>query len=127
MHLSVYARPEKPWPFPLGIVLDPEDKVSTTIHSFPAVQIMTVVPGKQGQSFLPNNLDKITQLRKNGYTGQILIDGSVNAETLKLILQQKYRPDVLNVGSYLVKANNPHEHFQILEKMIQEHKKMRKI
>ncbi len=91
-----------------GLALSPEDKVESIsdalISTLPAVQIMTVYPGFQGQPFLPEMLIKIEQLRKRGYKREILIDGGVNEKTLVHVLQQKYIPDVSCVGSFLTKA-----------------------
>lgn len=91
-----------------GLVLSPEDRVENIpdglLTSLLAVQIMTVYPGFQGQSFLPEMLIKIEQLRKRGYKREILLDGGVNEKTLPRVLQQKYVPDVSCIGSFLTKA-----------------------
>lgn len=91
-----------------GLVLSPNDEVESIndelISTLPAIQLMTVSPGFQGSSFIEIMLNKIEQLRKRGYKGEILIDGSVNEKTLPTILARHYKPDVLVVGSYLVKA-----------------------
>jgi ribulose-phosphate 3-epimerase len=93
-----------------GLVLNPEDLVEslddTTLKGLSAVQIMTVVPGFQGQSFIPDMLYKIEQLRKRGFSGEILIDGSVNDQTLPIIRKLHSPPDVLGIGSYLTKADD---------------------
>jgi pentose-5-phosphate-3-epimerase len=93
-----------------GLVLNPEDTVESitdlllsTLHS---VQIMTIIPGFQGQPFMPNMLYKIEQLRKRGFLGEILIDGSVNEKTIHEITSLAYPPDVLGVGSYITKASD---------------------
>lgn len=94
------------FPFTLGIVLNPDDDVSThweTIKSFKAVQIMSVQPGFQGSPFLPHMLDKITELRKKEYKGKIYIDGGINEKTIPIILKNTSLPDTLCIGSYLKK------------------------
>ena len=94
--------------FKFGLVLNPEDEVGTIedtlITSLPAIQLMTVTPGFQGSPFDEKPLIKIEQLRKRGFLGEILIDGSVNEKTIPTILARHYKPDVLGVGSYLTKA-----------------------
>lgn len=91
-----------------GLVLNPEDTVQNIpdefIKQLPAIQIMTIIPGFQGSSFIEELLIKIEQLRKRGYKQEIAIDGAVNAKTLPTILSKENLPDVLGVGSYLTKA-----------------------
>lgn len=93
----------------LGLVLNPEDSVEVVtkiyqLNDFSAIQIMTVTPGFQGNSFKPEQLRKIKELRERGYTGTVFIDGSVNERTIPEILAQEYLPDYAGVGSYLTKA-----------------------
>jgi len=91
-----------------GLVLSPDDLVKTIdsalIKQLPSLQVMTVQPGFQGSSFIEDMLTKIEQLRKGGFMGEILIDGSVNEKTIPSILSCPYKPDVLGIGSYLTKA-----------------------
>lgn len=92
-----------------GLVLNPEDEVSSVpeelLTKLPSLQVMTITPGFQGSSFIEELLIKIEQLRKRGYRGEILIDGSVNEKTLPIILAKEYRPDILGIGSFLTKAS----------------------
>lgn len=91
-----------------GLVLNPEDEVSSVpeelISHLPSLQIMTIIPGFQGSSFIEKLLIKIEQARKRGYRGEILIDGSVNEKTIPIILSKEYKPDILGIGSFLTKA-----------------------
>lgn len=91
-----------------GLVLNPEDEVAGIeeglLTALPAIQVMTIKPGFQGSPFIPKMLNKIEQLRKRGYKGEILIDGSVNDKTMPTILALEYKPDVLGIGSFLTKA-----------------------
>lgn len=94
--------------FRFGLVLNPEDDVTTLkdelLQQLPAFQIMTIKPGFQGSPFIEKSLTKIEQLRKRGYNREVLIDGSVNEQTLPIILSREYKPDICAVGSYLTKA-----------------------
>jgi len=94
--------------FKFGLVLNPEDTVDSVsdelIVSLPAIQIMTVTPGFQGSPFIEESLIKIEQLRKRGYKGEIMIDGSANEKTIPTILSRHYKPDVIGVGSYLTQS-----------------------
>jgi ribulose-phosphate 3-epimerase len=95
--------------YKVGIVLNPEDKVAEFVKKFdlsavPAVQIMTVSPGAQGQDFLPDMLNKIEQLRAAHYRGLIYLDGAINEKTLPIILSKKFVPDAIGPGSFFSKA-----------------------
>lgn len=79
------------------------------IDSYPAVQIMTIHPGRQGQDFIPSQLLKIKALRESGYAGRIYIDGGVNPKSLTtyiLGLPNDQRPDACCVGSYLTQVSD---------------------
>jgi len=76
------------------------------LSKFSHIQIMTVEPGFQGSPFLPDMLNKITQLRDHHYSGEILIDGGVNSKTIPTIRTCKNPPDVICIGSYLTKAGD---------------------
>lgn len=107
-------------PFQIGFVFDPRtdfEKYADFLTKTEIVQIMTVDPGSQGAEFIPSTLDKIDILRnKYGYTGEIHIDGHVNAVTLPSILQ--YGPNILNVGSAIQKAEDPKKAFDQLNEII---------
>lgn len=109
IHFSALQGNQPPSQKNIGIVLNPEDMVTRvseilTLTAIPAIQIMTIIPGFQGNAFKPDQLTKIKELRELGYKGQIFIDGGVNAETLPVIMAQEYPPDFAGIGSYLAKA-----------------------
>ena len=76
---------------------------------------MSVNPGKQGSPFIPETLKKIEQLRLLGYRSKIFLDGGVNDQTLPLILNQKYLPDVLCPGSFLTRAKDLEKNIKFLK------------
>jgi ribulose-phosphate 3-epimerase len=92
-----------------GISIDPETKSADEVIQYlpycDFIQIMTIQPGAQGNSFIPSRLTLAMELRDLGYEGLIGIDGGVNFVTLPTI--KKYPIDVLSVGSTLSKAENP--------------------
>ncbi|OGK62915.1 hypothetical protein A2446_00130 [Candidatus Roizmanbacteria bacterium RIFOXYC2_FULL_38_9] len=97
--------------FSFGPVINSEDNVyevmeSYDINTFPFIQFMTVHIGSQGNPFIAQVLKKIEQLKRAGYRGKIFLDGSVNEETLALIMTKTYRPDVLCIGSYLTRSTD---------------------
>jgi pentose-5-phosphate-3-epimerase len=120
IHYKYLSFPLPPTPFELGVALDLEDEIDyEKIKAFPLIQIMTVDLGFQGTPFAPQALEKITTLRRLGYTGKIVIDGSVNDKTIGVILNNEGQADVLGVGSFFTLAENPTANFAILEKAIQ--------
>ncbi len=93
-----------------GIVLNPGTPIQSIIpvlHMVKFVLIMTVNPGFGGQSFLPETVDKISELsaliKEKKLDVLIEVDGGINAETLPLA--QKAGADIFVVGSYIF--NNP--------------------
>lgn len=108
-------------PLPIGLTLNPQDQVDDLTHHYaldniPCLQIMSVVPGVQGNPFLPETLKKIEQLRVLGYKSKIFLDGAVNEKTLPIINNLKYKPDVICPGSYLTKAKDLKQNVEYLEK-----------
>ena len=89
--------------YSIGLVLNPDDDVSAnieTIMKFPTIQLMTVFPGRQGSPFVPEVLTKIDELRNLGFKGKIILDGSMNDQTLASVMKRKYLPDAICPGSY---------------------------
>lgn len=67
------------------------------------VLVMSVEPGKGGQAFMPESLQKIAFYRKRiGELGKPIyleVDGGINEETAKLVVS--FGADVLVAGSYI--------------------------
>lgn len=63
------------------------------------ILIMSVEPGKGGQSFMPNALEKIAYLKGGDYV--LEVDGGINTETGKLCLEQG--ANALVAGSFVFK------------------------
>lgn len=109
--------------FSIGLSLDIQDEVNDLVSQFdlntiPCIQIMTVQAGAQGQAFKKDMLNKIQQLRALDYRNIIYIDGSVNKETLPVILSQKEVPDFACVGSFLTKSGDAlEEHVRLLKEI----------
>lgn len=108
--------------FSIGLVLDPQDSVETILHlenwqNTPSIQILTVIPGAQGQEFLQDPLKKIEQLRKADYRKEIYLDGGINDKTIPVILSKKFKPGTLCIGSFLSRAENIQDRIQILKNL----------
>lgn len=90
------------------LVFNPEIEIENGenfLEYFHGVLLMTVHPGMQGAKFVPEALKKVSYLHKIGFEGEIIIDGSVNKDTLGEIL--KYDVDQLIVGAGIIKQADP--------------------
>ena len=67
------------------------------------VLIMTVNPGFGGQKFIPQMLQKIKELRKIAPNIDIQVDGGINDEISKLVIEAG--ANVLVAGSYVFNGN----------------------
>mgnify|MGYP001224050620 FL=1 len=65
------------------------------------VLIMSVEPGKGGQKFIPDVLNKIKELKQNNLI--IEIDGGINDANIE---ELKNIVDIVVVGSYITNSNN---------------------
>ena len=114
------------YPFKFALALNPDDTVDDLISQYPTyqnihgIQIMAVRPGKQGQAFMPETLNKIEQLRIAGYRNSIYLDGGINQETLPIIFSQKYPPDVIGPGSFFSAAENVEERVKFIQDLSKE-------
>lgn len=95
-----------------GVVLNPATPISACMHLLPdcdLILLMSVNPGFGGQSFIPETLCKIRELKSmiqtRGLNTLIEIDGGVNPDTAKLCIEAG--ADVLVAGSAVFKAPDP--------------------
>lgn len=103
----------------VGISLNPDNNLNDISHFFnmiELVQIYTVIPGKQGGSFIPSRLELIEKIKKAGFNGLIEIDGGVNFHTIEFI--KTFSIDIASVGSTLSKAENPIEVYDKLKTLV---------
>lgn len=91
-----------------GISIKPDTDVSSLNEILPYIDlvlIMSVEPGKGGQEFIPESLDKIAYLdekrSKFNYKYLIEVDGGINLETAKRVKEAGC--DVIVVGSFIFK------------------------
>lgn len=91
-----------------GLTLRPKTPIETLIPYLPmldVVLVMTVEPGFGGQSFMTEQVAKISELRKridkNNFKALIEVDGGVNGETVK----QLQEADVLVAGNFIFKGD----------------------
>ena len=105
-----------------GVALNPHTPVSVlenVIQDLDLVLIMSVNPGFGGQKFIPQAVEKVRQLKKliveSESKALIEIDGGVNAETGKLLVEAG--ADALVAGSYVFGHQNPSEAIDSLKNL----------
>jgi ribulose-phosphate 3-epimerase len=105
-----------------GVAVNPHTPVSLLkdiIADIDLVCLMSVNPGFGGQSFIPQTLVKIRELRnmidEKGLTVDIEIDGGVTLENAKSIVDAG--ATVLVAGNTVFRAPNPTEMISLLKKI----------
>lgn len=103
-----------------GIVLNPETPISVLdeyLNNFTHVLFMSVHPGKQGQKFMPEVVNKIIEFKKINPEHFVEVDGGINEETLPEII--KANPDGLCIGSAILhREASPTEQINFFEQEI---------
>lgn len=88
----------------IGVAVDGDETLYdiSFYQHFYEVQLMTIISGKQGQKFMPEVLDKVHQLRRQGFERSIALDGGINLLSAPLIASanKTSKIDRLSVGSY---------------------------
>lgn len=103
--------------FRTGVAINPETKVDV-LKEITADQylVMSVVPGKQGQSFIETTPQKVKQLRELLSHAIIEVDGGVNETNIKSL--KEAGADLICVGSALVKAPDISQAYEKLREQI---------
>lgn len=103
----------------IGFVLNPEtsvDKIKKYLDQLDQVLIMTVNPGFYGSSFLPEMLDKVSELRKLKPDLDIEVDGGITNKTIGLV--NKAGANLFVSGSYIVKSDDVEKSINKLKEII---------
>ena len=105
-----------------GVAVNPHTSVALladVIQDIDLVCLMSVNPGFGGQSFIPQTIEKIKQLRSmctaKGLKTHIEIDGGVTLANVSEIIAAG--ADVLVAGNTVFKSNNPIETIAALKKI----------
>jgi len=100
--------------FKTGVAINPDTPVEV-LKDISADQylIMSVVPGKQGQSFIESTLNKIAKLRELLPHAIIEVDGGVNETNIKSL--KDAGADLICVGSSLVRAEDMPQAYERLK------------
>ena len=104
----------------IGFVLNPKttiDEIKNYLDQLDQVLIMTVNPGFYGSPFLPEMLDKITELRKLKPDLDIEVDGGVTDKTIGLV--NEAGANMFVSGSYIVKSDNVKKAVDTLKKIVE--------
>jgi ribulose-phosphate 3-epimerase len=103
-HLHRYLEVIKSLGAKAGIAVNPTTPIAafaSVLDMADYVLIMTVNPGFGGQKLIPSQLKKITELRQiiddAGYACQIQVDGGINKDTAKQVIQAG--ADILVAGT----------------------------
>lgn len=105
-----------------GVALNPHTPIAVledVIEDLDLVLIMSVNPGFGGQKFIPHATKKVSQLKqlivKSGSSALIEVDGGVNLETGKMLLEAG--ADALVAGSFVFGSSNPTQTIQDLKNL----------
>lgn len=91
--------------FETGIALRPQTPLGALepwLDQIDTVLLLSVDPGKQGQTFIPETFEKIARLRQIAPQVTIEVDGGVNAENISAVASAG--ADLIVVGSAIMNA-----------------------
>lgn len=104
----------------LAILADtPIDWAAQIMHSFDQVLIFSGNLGYHGGEADLGLLEKVRFVRKHHPDAEIAWDGGINDQNVKQLVEAGV--NVLNVGGYIQKADNPEEHYQQLLEIAKKH------
>lgn len=86
----------------VGLAINPNTNINELkpfLDKIDLVLVMSVIPGKGGQSFIESSLDKIKQIRKLNSNIIISVDGGINNTNIKKI--KEAGASMCVVGSYI--------------------------
>lgn len=98
-----------------GVSIKPKtsvDAIKDVLKDVDMVLVMSVEPGFGGQSFMENSLPKIKEIRALSPNIDIQVDGGINADTAKLVIEAG--ANILVAGSSVYGAQNIKEAIESL-------------
>lgn len=105
-----------------AVTLNPHTPVSLlkdVVNDLDMVLLMSVNPGFGGQKFISNTVNKVAELKelilKKGSNALIEVDGGINLETGKLVVDAG--ADALVAGNFVFKSENPIETIAALKSL----------
>ncbi len=132
--ISILISKIKKLGYKVGIAIKPDTdikKIEPYLQDIDLVLVMSVEPGRGGQSFLMNTVNRVNELKnmikENNYSVLIEVDGGINEETIGKL----ENVDIFVVGSYIVKSDHYYRRIerlsQIYEKSVKDDSKNKKI
>lgn len=100
--------------FLVGLAINPDEDIHIIddyLNDIDIVLIMSVVPGRGGQEFIPSVLDKLDYLSNLDIT--VSIDGGINEESIEYLRNKKV--DIVVSGSYICMSDNYNKNISILK------------
>lgn len=123
LHRTIYQIKEQG--IKAGVVLNPAtpvEMIRDVLSDIDLVLLMTVNPGFGGQTFIPNVLKKIEQVKRwkddQSLTFEIEVDGGINDETAKQCVEKGV--DVLVAGSYIFNNKNREQAIEMIRTRVSE-------
>ena len=107
-----------------GLSLKPSTSIERVLPFLDRIDlllVMTVEPGKGGQAFMPEMLDKIRLARERAPLLDISVDGGINAENGRLCAEAG--ANVFVAGNWIFKSEQPGRRVDELRKAIMEVKR----
>lgn len=106
--------------YKIGLSIKPNTNIKELIpylKNIDLILVMSVEPGKGGQEFLSNTIERINKIKelitKNNNDIQIEVDGGINDKNI----YQLENIDIAVVGSYIIKSN---DYSNQIKKLIQQ-------
>jgi pentose-5-phosphate-3-epimerase len=95
----------------IGLAFNPNDPVHNMVtngalNNWDCAQVMSVVPGAQGQPFIKESFKLIDAIKSHNYKLPIYLDGGINKASLEDILLWENKPDIIGPGSYFSKSSD---------------------
>jgi ribulose-phosphate 3-epimerase len=104
-----------------GLAINPDTAVPTILpllDKVDSILLLTVNPGFYGSKFIPEVMDKVTELRRARPAIEIGVDGGIKESNIRQIAQSGV--DVICVGSAIFLQPQPGESYLHLQALAQE-------
>lgn len=88
----------------MSVKIESDMKPIEFYNQFNEIQLMSIEAGAQGNSFIPEVLERVEWLRENGYDKKISLDGGVNLKTASVLRETTINR--VSVGSYFAKSTD---------------------
>lgn len=110
-HIEAYG-------FNAGVAVNPDTKLenlAALAYQADLILFMAVTPGKQGQKFILETLNKIKEFKTKYPQVPVAVDGGIHQDEIKQLTALGV--EYLDVGSEIFAHPNPHEHLKELQKL----------